>query len=169
MGDPVKQRVMQTAGPVRLLRNCLSLTPSHWGYLIRASFELLRARIFLIAVSDNVLISSLRMLDPELKDQGLSLPDREWIQDNGKAIMRAAVLVPWRSDCLVQAMAANRVLRRRGLQPMFYLGVRKETPTELLAHCWLDCCGLPVVGETNEKFSVLIEPDLGVFTMLANH
>ena len=35
------------------------------------------------------------------------------------AIGAAAARIPWRSDCLLQAMAADRWLRRCGMQPEF--------------------------------------------------
>ena len=50
------------------------------------------------------------------------------------AIGVAAVGVPWRSDCLLQAMAADRWLRRCGLHPKFFVGVAKDAFGQLQAH-----------------------------------
>lgn len=45
-------------------------------------------------------------------------------------------LLPWESLCLVQALAARRVLDRRGVPTTLYLGVRREGEA-LKAHAWL--------------------------------
>src|SRR5579863_4349334 len=42
------------------------------------------------------------------------------------AIAVAARHVPWRTDCLIQAMAANRCLSRYGIRSEFFVGVDKE-------------------------------------------
>jgi predicted DCC family thiol-disulfide oxidoreductase YuxK len=43
---------------------------------------------------------------------------------------------PWRSTCLVQALAAYRVLERRGCRASLFLGV-KQGAADLEAHAWL--------------------------------
>lgn len=47
-----------------------------------------------------------------------------------------STVLPWKCTCLVQALAAYRVLRRRGCRPCLYLGLRKS-PSDLEAHAWL--------------------------------
>ena len=54
--------------------------------------------------------------------------------------------VPWCSLCLDQAIAAKRMLRRRGCRSTLYLGVAKAGQTELEAHAWLRCGHFYVVG-----------------------
>jgi len=58
------------------------------------------------------------------------------------AIPRVAVRVPWRADCLVQAMAAKRWLARRDISSELVLGARTANSLHLEAHAWLR------VGET---------------------
>ncbi|MFH0709216.1 MAG: lasso peptide biosynthesis B2 protein [Pseudomonadota bacterium] len=54
------------------------------------------------------------------------------------AIARAVRYTPWESVCLPQAIAAQRMLRRRGLGWNLYLGVaREEGGNGLKAHAWL--------------------------------
>lgn len=45
--------------------------------------------------------------------------------------------VPWRSVCLDQAIAAQRMLSRRGLQSTFYFGVARGEDASILAHAWV--------------------------------
>jgi hypothetical protein len=61
------------------------------------------------------------------------------------AIQVAARRVPWRSDCLVQAMAATQWLRRHGHEPSLQLGIRSAQGT-LQGHAWLLLQGRVIVG-----------------------
>lgn len=53
------------------------------------------------------------------------------------AIGTAAHRVPWRADCLIQAMAASRWLRQLQAPWQFHIGVRREPDGQLAAHAWL--------------------------------
>ena len=44
--------------------------------------------------------------------------------------------VPWRADCVVQALAARRWLARRGIGSNVHIGVRND-PLGFQAHAWL--------------------------------
>jgi hypothetical protein len=52
----------------------------------------------------------------------------------GAAVAALAAHTPWPSTCLVQALAAAAMLRRRGLCGVLYLGVQRAPPR---AHAWL--------------------------------
>lgn len=69
-----------------------------------------------------------------------------------RAIGRAAPLVPWRSDCLVQAEAARSWLGREGLTTELRLGARKADNGGIEAHAWLLCDGDIVTGGEVESF-----------------
>lgn len=64
----------------------------------------------------------------------------------GRAITSAAARVPWRSDCLLQAMAASAMLRRRNLASHVCIGVRRGAGGALEAHAWLVASGGIVTG-----------------------
>src|SRR5205823_1564843 len=74
------------------------------------------------------------------------------------AISAAAPRMPWRCDCLPQALAAERWLRRCYLQPSLFVGVAKDENGGLLAHAWVQCKGVTVVGGDIRHFTVLIDP-----------
>ena len=80
------------------------------------------------------------------------------IQRLSWAISVAAARVPWRSDCLIQAMAAVRWLRRHHLLADFHLGVAKDEQGGLKAHAWLCYGDLTVTGGQYDEFIRLIEP-----------
>jgi hypothetical protein len=62
----------------------------------------------------------------------------------GVAVAGAARRLPWHPTCLRQALAAQRMLRRRGIDSRLHLGVTGATATE--AHAWVTVAGRPVVG-----------------------
>lgn len=54
--------------------------------------------------------------------------------------------LPWKSKCLDQAMAAQRMLRRRRLQTTLYFGLTRNKNHILIAHAWLRCGDCWIVG-----------------------
>jgi len=147
----------------RLFRRAVTLTPLEWRYLGIAIKELAFARLrFTTALSCQIL--------QELQKPGLDEFHESWgrpidLDRASWAIAAAAAWVPWRSDCLLQAMAANRWLRRRGHHPEFFLGVSKDAMGRFGAHAWLQCDGVPVTGGTGAEFETLITPtDLRMHT-----
>jgi hypothetical protein len=75
----------------------------------------------------------------------------------GRAIASAAARVPWRSDCLLQAMAASAMLRKRNLPSHVCIGVRRGANGALEAHAWLVTNGGIVTG---------MLPDLAEFSVI---
>jgi len=76
----------------------------------------------------------------------------------GKAITRASVYTPWESACLVQSLTAQKMLQKRGIPGVFYLGVMKdgESKEKIKAHAWSQCGVTIITGsEGHEKFTVL--------------
>ncbi len=55
-------------------------------------------------------------------------------------------MVPWRSKCLDQAMAGQRMLNRRRLPNTLYFGMMRDENKALVAHAWLRCGDRWIVG-----------------------
>ena len=64
----------------------------------------------------------------------------------GWAVTRAARYVPFKAVCLPQAMAAQGMLRRRGIASVMHFGASKGDVKPLDAHAWLDAAGVEVTG-----------------------
>jgi hypothetical protein len=62
----------------------------------------------------------------------------------GAIVERVAARLPWHPTCLRQAVAVQRMLRRRGIPSRLHLGV--TNPSEGAAHAWVTVDGQPVVG-----------------------
>ena len=81
------------------------------------------------------------------------------IQSVGWAVTAAARHTPWRSSCLVQVLAAQRMLQARGIPGAFYIGAAPgavEESAGLEAHAWLKCGSQFVTGEAgHERYTVV--------------
>ena len=64
--------------------------------------------------------------------------------------------LPWKSVCLDQAMAVQRMLFRRGFPVTLYLGMRKNEQQQWVAHAWVRCGTEWVIGyDSNIKHTVV--------------
>ncbi len=62
------------------------------------------------------------------------------------AVNRASQITPWKSKCLVQAITAQRILRRHNIYSTLYLGVAKGNEKKIIAHAWLRSGAIIVTG-----------------------
>lgn len=70
------------------------------------------------------------------------------------AVRKCARHVPWRAKCFEQALAAQLMLRRRGVETALHYGVRRRPADGLEAHVWLRAGALDVVGcENADEFT----------------
>jgi len=68
-----------------------------------------------------------------------------------RALKLVARYVPWPSKCLDQALAAQKMLTRRGLANTLYLGMIKDENLQWAAHAWVRCGDQWVIGYQPEK------------------
>ncbi|WLR42776.1 lasso peptide biosynthesis B2 protein [Bacillus carboniphilus] len=62
----------------------------------------------------------------------------------------------WETECLVKALAAMNMLKRRKIESTLYLGTGKEMSGKLIAHAWLRSGQYYVTGiEEKENFTVV--------------
>jgi hypothetical protein len=69
------------------------------------------------------------------------------------AVHAASRRLPGGRTCLVEALAADVMLRRRGYAPVLHLGVRKRNDREELldGHAWVVCDNRVVVGAVDRN------------------
>jgi hypothetical protein len=75
-----------------------------------------------------------------------------------KAIRQAAPYTPWESACLAQSLTAQKMLKRRGIPGVFYLGVTKdeESKEKMKAHAWSQCGDMIITGERGYEEFVIV-------------
>ena len=62
------------------------------------------------------------------------------------AVSRGAQRIPWRAMCFPQALAAQWMLRRRGIASVLYYGAAPDDARGLIAHVWVCDGEIPVIG-----------------------
>ncbi len=76
----------------------------------------------------------------------------------GRAIGRASNYTPWESACLAQSLTARKMLEKRAIPGVFYLGVAKDDDVKekMKAHSWTQCGEKIITGrEGYEDFTIL--------------
>lgn len=77
----------------------------------------------------------------------------------GACIEKTANNTPWKSACLVQALTAARMLRRRNIPGAVYIGVMRSLDSgaaTMEAHAWTRCGDSVVTGGNgHESFTVM--------------
>jgi hypothetical protein len=72
------------------------------------------------------------------------------------AIVACARQVPWRAMCFQQGLAAQFMLRRRGIPSVIYYGAAPDIQGGLSAHVWVRDRDVDVIGgEIASRFAVL--------------
>lgn len=69
---------------------------------------------------------------------------------------RMAALMPFRSDCLVQATAARAWLADSGVSSRIVIGVERPGHGKFAAHAWLEHNGRIVTGGDVSQYTVLL-------------
>ncbi|MBE5937538.1 MAG: lasso peptide biosynthesis B2 protein [Lachnospiraceae bacterium] len=60
----------------------------------------------------------------------------------------------WESKCLVRALTAQKLLKRKGIQSTMYLGCGMDEG-KMVAHAWLRCGRMYVTGGNGEEYAVV--------------
>lgn len=74
-------------------------------------------------------------------------------------INRMAARVPWRADCLVQALAGQRWLAHDGVVSEIVVGTAKRADGSFESHAWLRQQGQIVLGGDIGTYQPLLDPD----------
>ncbi len=71
-------------------------------------------------------------------------------------VPRIASRLPWRADCLVQALAGQAMLSRRRIASEIVVGAAKNPDGTFEAHGWLTCAGQVILGGDIARFAPLL-------------
>ena len=121
---------------------------------IEAAFELTRASVELRLRPSARSVGLLGSPQPAGSDAPVADDARTEAMRTGHAIARVSARLPWEPTCLRQALAAQRMLRRRQVPSTLHIGV---TGGQAAAHAWLCVGGVPVVGQAgHERYLPLV-------------
>ena len=133
------------------LKKFRSIDRAQKTLIIIAVKELALARLYFSLFSTETIFK-------ELEKQSLgpgSNIDKSHLHRIAMAIDVAAANVPWRADCMIKVIAANRWLRRLGVASHFKIGVRKDMSNRLIAHAWLNVGDSVFVGGDISGYGII--------------
>lgn len=127
-------------------RRYRALSPVKRRLLREALANLFMARAALACVPFRRMAAWMGAMDAESASE---IPDGQMqiAADISWAVQAMASRVPWDSRCLAQAMAAYRMLLKRGIPSTVYFGVKKDPQVPISAHAWLRCGPCIATGE----------------------
>lgn len=73
-----------------------------------------------------------------------------------QAIRVISRYTPWKSTCMVRAVAGLKMLEKRGIESTLYMGVARDQQGQMIAHAWLRSGAQYVSGdEVMQNFVVV--------------
>ena len=120
-----------------------NLTSSERRLLVSALFHLAAIRIGLWVFPLQQLLNRLKTLKVSETFRVWNPPPAERI---AWAIRVVSRYLPGTRNCLVQSLAAQAMLARRGYASQLRIGVAKDEEGRLKAHAWVECEGKIVIG-----------------------
>jgi len=98
-----------------------------------------------------------RLAAPRARSRKLTAEDRALtIRSVRWAVIACARRLPWRAMCFEQGLAAQRMLRRRGIPSVLYFGAARSDEQGLAAHVWVRAGDIDVIGgDVAPEFAVL--------------
>jgi hypothetical protein len=142
----------------------IRLSPADALAVARAMLEVARARLILrrLGAAD---ISQLNLRAARRARGGP--PDPGLVRRVARIVPVAARRVPWRSDCLVQAIAAQNWLAAAGVAGQIVIGVDRAG-SDLESHAWLQVGETIVTGGAVDRYTVFLAGQGSDAGLLAN-
>ena len=142
----------------RKIKKFIKLSSEEKKLFLEAYVTLGIMRAAILTVSFKRLTRSLKHLPS--KEELTTLNDNEISIATAvsQAIIRASAYTPWESACLAQSFTAQKMLQKRGIPGVFYLGAMKdeESKEKMKAHSWSQCGETIITGvDGHEDFTVL--------------
>ncbi len=140
------------------IRKFLKLSSEEKKLFLEAYVTLGMMRTAILTISFKRLTRTLEHVEKKKELEKLSEEEMRIAQKVGEAIMRASVNTPWESACLAQSLTVQKMLQKRGIPGVFYLGAVKdeESKEKMKAHAWTQCGDIIITGASgHEAFTVL--------------
>lgn len=71
-----------------------------------------------------------------------------------RIVNRICTKTSWESKCLVRALTAQKLLKRKGIHSTMYLGCGMEEG-KMIAHAWIRCGRMYVTGGNGTGYSIV--------------
>ena len=125
------------------------------AYGARGLIELVRARVAFGRLEARAILARNHAVQASACTEAAS-SNPALAQRIGYIIPRISARLPWRSDCVIQAMAAQNWLAANGLASEIQIGVERPVDGPFGAHAWLVHAGVVVTGGDIARYDLLV-------------
>lgn len=144
---------------IQKAKRFFTLSPKEKKLFLEAYIMLAFMRLAILTISFKRLTRSLHhSTNNTIKPDTLTDEQLHTARLVGKIILQAANNTSWESACLAQVLTAQKMLKKRNIPGVFYLGVLKNKggKKKMEAHAWLQCDESIITGGgRHESFTVL--------------
>jgi hypothetical protein len=122
---------------------------------------LLKAMLWLAVASLTIAVLPFRYIGrlAACPSRGPKPPEQTRLEEVGRvrwAIIACGRRVPWRAMCFQQGLAAQFMLRRRGVPSVLHYGAAPDDRSGLSAHVWVRDGDVDVIGGENKSHFALL-------------
>lgn len=126
------------------------------AYGLRGFAELVRARIIFARLEASEIPARNRAVARLAARGRAAAADPAHLARIAFVLPRLSARLPWRSDCLVQAIAAQNWLAARRLAGEIQIGVERPAGSPFGAHAWLVHAGMVITGGDIARYERLL-------------
>ena len=91
---------------------------------------------------------------PLTPHSSLLTPHTSPLYEIKSATQQASHFSPWKNKCLVQSLAARRMMTRRGIHSQLSLGVTFDENKKMIAHAWLEAGDFEIVAKNGSYLEI---------------
>lgn len=125
----------------------------HRLLVLEAAFWLVYYRLVLKVLPFRKLAAAYQHAEPGTR----SPPNARAVSPTKVAIQSAVRRLPFVCSCLCQALAAGRMLRRRGITSTVFIGATLDSTGEFESHAWIEAGTTIVAGATDvQRYKVML-------------
>ncbi|MBR4341855.1 MAG: lasso peptide biosynthesis B2 protein [Lachnospiraceae bacterium] len=144
-------------------QGCLPLRAIRFAHDNKCFFMIVRAFFYSAFYRLGLLIFKPKRMkknwgtEKEESSEEESMDGFDYVQKVARAVLCVCNYTKWESKCLVRALTAGKLLRKKKLHYTLYLGVCQEDSGEMAAHAWLRWGKFIVTGKIDglDRYAVV--------------
>lgn len=94
-------------------------------------------------------------IEGEESPEDATMDEYRYAKKVAYAVNQVCNKTKWESKCLVRALSAQKLLKKKGIQSTMYLGCGLDENGKMIAHAWLRCGRMYVTGGNGDGYAVV--------------
>ncbi|MBO5229120.1 MAG: lasso peptide biosynthesis B2 protein [Lachnospiraceae bacterium] len=94
-------------------------------------------------------------IEGEESPEEATIDEYRYAKKVGYAVNQVCNKTKWESKCLVRALSAQRLMKKKNIQSTLYLGCGLDENGKMIAHAWIRCGRMYVTGGNGEGYAIV--------------